>query len=194
MFDKAEAFPTRRPADNTPETVRLVSVPTDVMFPWAGVITDCDVGTVETFEPFTFEIPDPFETTKRPWTFRPVRVPSDVTFVWALWTWVGARAPKAMFEAFRFARPEAFEAISKPWTFRPVKVPTDVILGWDAWETTRATLALATLPTKFEEFRAYRAAPFEYTLETTRYEGKSALTRALKEGALAEPTDGPAKT
>jgi len=74
------------------------------------------------------------------------------------------------------------------------KRPTDVILGWDAWETTRATLALATLPTKFEELRAYRAAPFEYTFDTITYEGKSAFTRARNEGAPAEPTEGPAKT
>ena len=44
------------------------------------MITLRDVGTVETFEPFTFEIPEPFEAMSKPWTLRPVKVPTDVMF------------------------------------------------------------------------------------------------------------------
>ena len=40
-----------------------------------------------------------------------------------------------------------------PATFRVVMMPTDVILGWAGCETTRATLAWATFPTRFAEFR-----------------------------------------
>jgi hypothetical protein len=53
------------------------------------------------------------------------------------------------------------ERFETPETFRPVKVPKLVTLGCDAWETTRATLAFATLPTRFEEFRFEIAEPFE---------------------------------
>ena len=55
--------------------------------------------------------------------------------------------------------PDAFPLISDdtiefrfeiPETLRLPSVPTDVMLGWEGWETTRATLAFATLPTRFE--------------------------------------------
>jgi hypothetical protein len=49
------------------------------MLGWEGVITDCDVGTVETFDPFMFEIPEPLEAMSNPWTVKEVKVPSDVT-------------------------------------------------------------------------------------------------------------------
>jgi hypothetical protein len=65
-----------------PETTSEVNVPTLVIFPWEGAVTDCDVGTVETFAPFMFEIPEPFEATKRPWTFSPVNVPTLVMLGW----------------------------------------------------------------------------------------------------------------
>lgn len=40
-----------------------------------------------------------------------------------------------------------------PETLSPVRTPTDVILGWAGFVTLEATLAAATLPTRFEEFR-----------------------------------------
>ena len=46
------------------------------------MITLRDVGTVETFEPFTFEIAEPFEATSNPWIASPVSVPTDVMFGW----------------------------------------------------------------------------------------------------------------
>ena len=58
-------------------------VPRLVILGWEGVITDCDVGTVETFDPFMFEIPEPLETIKRPWTLREFRTPKLVTLGWA---------------------------------------------------------------------------------------------------------------
>ena len=39
-------------------------------------------------------------------------------------------------------------------------MPTEVTLGWAGWETTRATFAEATLPTRFEEFRFERPDAF----------------------------------
>ena len=51
-----------------------------------------------------------------------------------------------MAAAVRFAIPEPLLAVKRPWTVRPVRVPSDVMLGWKGWLTTRATLALATLP------------------------------------------------
>jgi hypothetical protein len=38
------------------------------------------------FEALMFEIPEPFETIKRPWTSRPVKVPTLVMLGWAGWT------------------------------------------------------------------------------------------------------------
>jgi hypothetical protein len=59
-----------------------------------------------------------------------------------------------------FASPEALEPINRPSIVRLVRVPTDVMLGWDACETTRATVAFATFPTRFEEFRDEIEDPF----------------------------------
>jgi hypothetical protein len=64
------------------------------------------------------------------------------------------------------------EAVTFPLEKRPVRVPTCVMLGWKGWETTRATLALATLPTKFEElmFERPEALPvnkFEFRIPAT---------------------------
>jgi hypothetical protein len=55
------------------------------------------------------------------------------------------------------ARDDVFEM---PDTFRDVRVPTDVMFGWSAWETTRATVAFATFPTRFDEFRDEIDDPF----------------------------------
>ena len=86
---------------------------------------------------------------------------------------------------FRFETPE---------TFRDVRIPTLVMFGWAACETTRATFAFATFPTKFDELRAYRAAPFAETFDTVTKDGRSAETRARKVGAAVPETLGPAKT
>ena len=213
IFESPEAFPVYRFEFMTPETTRPVSVPTDVMFGWAANVTLRDVGTVETFEPFTFEIAEPFEAMSNPWIASPVSVPTDVMFGWEGWDTTRATFAEATFpmrfEEFRFEIADPFEAMSKPWTLRPVSVPTDVmfgweavitlrdvgtvetfepftfeipepleamsnpetvspvsvptdvILGWDAWDTTRATLAFATFPTRFEEFMFEIPDPFE---------------------------------
>ena len=47
-----------------------------------------------------------------------------------------------------------------PDTFRDVKVPTDVMFGWAGCETTMATVAFATFPTRFDEFREKIEDPF----------------------------------
>ena len=69
------------------------------------------------------------------------------------------------FAPFMFEIPEPLPLIRElviefkfeiPETFREVRIPTEVTLGWEGWETTRATLAWATFPTKFEEFRLLR--------------------------------------
>jgi hypothetical protein len=58
------------------------------------------------------------------------------------------------FEPFMLDKPEALPtsrpACATPETVKEVKVPTDVMFGWEGCETTRATLALATLPTSTE--------------------------------------------
>jgi hypothetical protein len=68
-------------------TAKLVKRPTDVMLGWAACETTKATLALATFptklDEFMFEIPDPLETTKRPWTFRPVSVPTDVMFPWA---------------------------------------------------------------------------------------------------------------
>ena len=67
-------------------------------------------------------------------------------------------------EELRFERPEAFpeyrSACKMPPMVREDSTPTDVILGWAGWETTRATLAAATLPTRLEELRLDNPDPF----------------------------------
>jgi hypothetical protein len=94
----------------------------------------------------------------------------------------------------KFPVKNTFVVVKELATAKFVRSPTLVMFGWAACETTRATLAFATLPTRFEELREYRAAPFAYTFETETYGGKSALTRARNKGGPAEPIEGPAKT
>ena len=66
-----------------PWTTRLVKVPTLVIFVWAAAVTDKAVPTVETLEPFTFDIPEALEAMSKPETVSPVSVPTDVIFVCA---------------------------------------------------------------------------------------------------------------
>ena len=86
-LDRPEAFPVRRPACKTPDTVRELRVPTDVILVWAGLVTTPAVGTVETFAPFTLDRPEAFPTNKpaceTPETVREVKVPTDVMLGWA---------------------------------------------------------------------------------------------------------------
>jgi hypothetical protein len=55
---------------------------------------------------------------------------------------------------FRFEIPEPFPVnkfeFKIPATVNDVNCPTEVMLGWEGCETTRATFALATFPTKIE--------------------------------------------
>jgi hypothetical protein len=83
--------------------------------------------------------------------------------------WETTRATLALatlptkFEELRFEIPEPLETTSNPEIARPVKVPTEVMLGCEGWETTRATLAAATFPTKFEELMFEIPEPLETT-------------------------------
>jgi hypothetical protein len=141
-----------------------------------------------------FEIPDPFDAIKRPWTLRPVKVPTDVILVWAAAVTLCAVGTVETFAPFMFEIPNPFETIKRPWMFKPVSVPTDVMFGWAPCDTTRDTVAFATFPYTFEPVKDERAAPFADMLDTAIYEGKSASTRARKDGVPADPIDGPANT
>ena len=78
-LERAYPFPLNASAVSTPDTVRLVRVPTLVMLTWAGLVTTPAVATVPvTFAARTFAIPDPSEAIKSPWTFRDVSVPTLV--------------------------------------------------------------------------------------------------------------------
>jgi hypothetical protein len=85
-FEIPEPFPVKRLEFRIPATVNDVNCPTDVMLGWEGVITDCDVGTVETFEPFTFDRPEALPTWRLalriPETVKEVKVPTDVMLGW----------------------------------------------------------------------------------------------------------------
>ena len=168
-FERVRVFANTLVVVKEFETATFVRRPTEVMFGWAAWETTRATFAFATFpnkfDEFMFEIPDPLETMSKPWTFRPVKVPTDVILGWAAWdttraTLAFATFPKR-FDEFMFEIPDPLEATSNPWIVRPDRIPTEVILGWAAWDTTRATLALATLPMRFEELRAYRAVPFE---------------------------------
>ena len=64
-------------------------------------------------------------------------------------------------DELRFEIPEPLEAMSNPATVNDVNCPTEVMLGWEACEITKATLALATFPTKLEELRFEIPEPLE---------------------------------
>ena len=70
-------------------------------------------------------------------------------------------------DEFMFEIAEPFVTTSNPLTVRPVRVPTDVMLGWAGWETTRATLAFATFPTKLAELRFEIPEPFPLMSDVT---------------------------
>jgi hypothetical protein len=86
---------------------------------------------------------------------REFRTPKLVMLGWA--GWVTTRAALALatlptrFEELMLDKPDAFEAMSNPLIVREFRTPKLVMLGWAGWVTTRAALALATLPTRFEE-------------------------------------------
>ena len=81
IFESPKPFPVCKPADKIPSTVRLVSVPTDVILTCAGFITTPAVATVPvTFAARTLPIPDPSEVPKSPFTYKVVRVPTLVIF------------------------------------------------------------------------------------------------------------------
>lgn len=76
------------------------------------------------------------------------------------------------FDEFIFEIPEPFPLIRELWiefkfeipeTLRDDRVPSDVMLGWEGCETTRATFAFATLPTRLEEFIFEIPDPLETT-------------------------------
>ena len=125
------------------------------------------------FEELRLDNPDAFPVNKFefriPETTSPVRVPTDVILGWKGWettraTFAFATLPTKLLELrFEIAEPfpeNKFE-FRIPETTSPVRVPSDVTLGWAGWETTRATLALATLPTKLLEFRFEIPEPLE---------------------------------
>jgi hypothetical protein len=155
-----------------PFTVKVVEeVPTLVMFGWRGWETTRATFALATFPTklleLRFEIPEPFEAIKRPLTVKVVEeVPTLVMFGWRGWettraTFALATFPTKLLE-LRFEIPEPFEAIKRPLTVKVVdEVPTLVILGCRGWETTRATFALATFPTKLLELMFEIPEPFE---------------------------------
>jgi hypothetical protein len=118
----------------------------------------------ERLEAFKFARPEALEAMSKPSIVRPVRVPTDVMLGWVACETTSATVALATFpvtlDPEMFASPEALDAMSKPSIVRPVKVPTEVMLGWDACETTMATSAFATLPTRFEESREEIEDPF----------------------------------
>ena len=146
------------------------------MLGWEGEITDCDVLAKLTvpvrFATWTFErvLPPPMKkgAVTFPLEKRPVRVPRLVMLGWeglVTTTDVGTVETLA---PFMFEIPEPLETIKSPCTERPVNVPTDVTFGWAGWDTTRATLALATFPTRLEDLRFEIPEPFpEYRVDET---------------------------
>ena len=153
-------------------TTKFDKVPTLVMFGWKAWETTSATFAFATFptrfEELRFERPEAFPRyrldVKIPETVRPVRVPTLVMFGWKAWettsaTFAFATLP-TRFEALRFEIPEPLDTTRRPETVRPVRVPTLVMFGWDAWETTSATFAFATFPTRFEELRFERPEAF----------------------------------
>ena len=135
-------------------------------------------------------MPEPFEAVSKPLTVSPVRVPSDVMFGWKGWettiaTFALATLP-TMAAAVKLAMPRPFEdtsdvvaitlgmrrvsknivtfvelAVRTLATLIDVRFPREVMLGWAGCETTRATLALATLPVMAAAVRFAIPEPLE---------------------------------
>ena len=176
-----------------PKTSRELRVPTLVMFACEGFVTAPAV-----FEKFT--VPERFATGKPdkaapdpmkvaavtlPKTSRELRVPTLVIFAWAELT-----TDPAVFEKLtvpeRFATgtpdrpapdPLKVPAVKVPKTSREVSVPTDVMLGCAPAVTLEATLADATLPTRFEELMFDKPEAFD------------AMSNPATVRALRTPTD-----
>jgi hypothetical protein len=103
----------------------------------------------------TLDNPDALEAMSNPLIVRPVKVPTEVMLGWegfvTLEATLAAATFPTRFEELMFEIAEPLEAMSNPLIVRPVRVPTDVMLGWAGFVTLVATLAAATLPTRFEE-------------------------------------------
>ena len=90
--------------------------------------------------------------------------------------------PEATFNVFRFEYPSTFafpvkimlDVLRELATAKLVKRPTEVMFGWSGFVTLAATLAAATLPTRFEELMldnpdAFPVNKFEFRIpDTTR--------------------------
>ena len=154
-----------------------VSVPTDVMFGCAFVVTTAARGTVPvTFAPVRAERPDagPVKLVAvsparlvAPDTAREVRVPCDVIAGCA-----AAETVRALVESGTV--PVTFAPVSNespvptptkdpevvaPVTPRDVRVPTDVIAGWAAFVTVPEDTARETVPVTFAPVRAESPVP-----------------------------------
>ena len=124
-------------------TARFDRIPTDVMFGWAGAVTERAVPTVPTiFEACRFERPDAFPVksppNSTPDTFRPLKVPSEVIFVCAFPVTADARVEKGMvptmFADWMFER-ACPDPTMRPETARDDSVPTEVMFVCAAAET-----------------------------------------------------------
>ena len=124
-------------------TARFDRMPTDVMFGWAGAVTERAVPTVPIiFEAWRFERPDAFPVrsppNSTPDTFRPLKVPSEVIFVCAFPVTAEARVEKGMvptmFADWMFERACPDPTMS-PETASDVSVPTEVMFVCAAPET-----------------------------------------------------------
>jgi hypothetical protein len=168
MFEIAEPLA----AIKRPLTVKVVDkVPTLVMLGCKGCETTRATFALATFPikllEFRFEIAEPLEAIKRPLT---VNVVEEVPTLVMLGckgcettraTLAFATFPTKLLELM-FEIAEPLEAIKRPLTVKVVEeVPTLVIFGCKGCETTRATFALATLPTKLLELMFEIAEPFE---------------------------------
>ena len=134
-------------------TARFDRIPTDVMFGWAGAVTERAVPTVPTiFEAWRFERPDAFPVksppNSTPDTFRPLKVPSEVIFVCAFPVTADARVEKGMvptmFADWMFERACPDPTMS-PETARDVSVPTEVMFVCAAVETDDAKETAPTI-------------------------------------------------
>lgn len=128
-------------------TVRLVSVPTEVMFGWEAFVTDPAVFAKLTVPvrlatcTFVRAFPPPIKkgALTFPVAYRPVRVPTEVILGWDAFVTLWAVPTVLTLAPFIFEIPEPLPLIKElviefkfeiPETFREVRVPTEVMLGW----------------------------------------------------------------